>query len=325
MSLLSYQQKTHRVFNKFFSSFLKDLKEVNDDLRKNVKANYKVIDKTSPDYCVFFKENMIEHVQSFIDDTIDTDLKDKYVCNGIVLGDVLAGIASKSVEEQNIIKNYLYVLVLFAYMSTLDGEEALFTQVVSVLSSIQEGNITAYMEGKESILEDDVKSLLEKIREFGIPPQAPKIDESPDPASLFSMLGNSKIADLAKEISQDIDVSSLKTENPEDMIKNMLDFNSGNNVLGNIIQKVSSSLNNKISSGELKQEDLLGEAMSMMNMFGGSGGSSGGNPFASNPFFAQMMKGMKSGKATVRPDVVRKQDARSRLRKKLEARSQEQT
>lgn len=320
MSLLSYQQKTHRVFNKFFSSFLKDLKEVNDDLRKNVKANYKVIDKTSPDYCVFFKENMIEHVQSFIDDTIDTDLKDKYVCNGIVLGDVLAGIASKSVEEQNIIKNYLYVLVLFAYMSTLDGEEALFTQVVSVLSSIQEGNITAYMEGKESILEDDVKSLLEKIREFGIPPQAPKIDESPDPASLFSMLGNSKIADLAKEISQDIDVSSLKTENPEDMIKNMLDFNSGNNVLGNIIQKVSSSLNNKISSGELKQEDLLGEAMSMMNMFGGSGGG-GGNPFASNPFFAQMMKGMKSGKATVRPDVVRKQDARSRLRKKLEAKN----
>lgn len=320
MSLLSYQQKTHRVFNKFFSSFLKDLKEVNDDLRKNVKANYKVIDKTSPDYCVFFKENMIEHVQSFIDDTIDTDLKDKYVCNGIVLGDVLAGIASKSVEEQNIIKNYLYVLLLFAYMSTLDGEEALFTQVVSVLSSIQEGNITAYMEGKESILEDDVKSLLEKIREFGIPPQAPKIDESPDPASLFSMLGNSKIADLAKEISQDIDVSSLKTENPEDMIKNMLDFNSGNNVLGNIIQKVSSSLNNKISSGELKQEDLLGEAMSMMNMFGGSGGG-GGNPFASNPFFAQMMKGMKSGKATVRPDVVRKQDARSRLRKKLEAKN----
>jgi hypothetical protein len=83
---------------------------------------------------------------------------------------------------------------------------------------------------------------------------------------------------------------------------------------------VSSSLNSKISNGELKQEDLLGEAMSMMNMFGGSGGG-GGNPLASNPLFAQMMKGMKSGKAAVRPDVIRKSDTKSRLRKKLEAKN----
>jgi hypothetical protein len=53
----------------------------------------------------------------------------------------------------------------------------------------------------------------------------------------------------------------------------------------------------------------------MMNMFGGEG-----NPFMSNPLFSQMMKGMKSGKAQMRTDVVKKADARDRLRKKLEAR-----
>lgn len=321
MSLLNYKQKTERVFNKFFSSFLKDLKEVNDELRKKVKSNYKVVDKSSSEYCTLFSENMLCHLTDFTSESFSEAALSKFVCKEVTLSDVVQGLDTKSEEEKNIIKNYLYVLMLFAHMASLEEEDELFKQVVTILTRIQEGDQEGFETEKDDVIDDDIKSLLEIIRRFGLAPKAPKLekeDDGPaDPSSLFGMLGNSKIANLAKEISQDIDVSSLKTDNPEDLIKSMLDFNSGNNVLGNIIQKVSSSLNNKISNGELKQEDLLGEAMSMMNLFGGSGN----NPLASNPLFAQMMKGMKSGKASVRPDVVRKSDARTRLRKKLEARN----
>ena len=95
-------------------------------------------------------------------------------------------------------------------------------------------------------------------------------------------------------------------------------------MLGNIIQKVSNTLNNKISNGELSHEDLLGEAMSMMNMFGNKGGA-GGDPFAnlaSNPLFSQVAKAMKGGKANLRQDVIKKASTRDRLKKKLDDRRQ---
>ena len=203
-------------------------------------------------------------------------------------------------------------------MSTLEDENELFAQVVRVLGYIQSGNLQEYANEKDDIIDDDIKELLEKIKEFG--GSVPKVDIKKESGvgGIADMLGafeNSKIADLAKEIAKDVDVSSLKTENPDDMIKSMLDFSSGNNVLGNIISKVSSTLNNKITSGELKHDELLGEAMSMMNIF-----NDGKNPLASNPLFAQMMKSMKTGKANVKQDVIKKGDTRERLRKKLEMR-----
>jgi len=306
---MSYQQKTQRGFNKIFSSFLKDVKEVNDDLRKKIKQTYKVIDKTSGDYCDLFVANVIPHMPEILNDNF---MLEAQLCKDITMKEVFTAVSNNESEEK-MMKNYLFTLMLFAYMSTLEEEDELLAQVIKVLGFSQEGMTTEFTSDVEDIIDDDVKALLVKINECGVTSKAQV--NMDDPSSLLGALGNSKIANLAKEISQDIDVSALKAENPEDMIKNMLNFGSSNNVLGNIIQKVSTTLNDKISNGEIRHDELLGEAMSMMNMFGGEG-----NPFMSNPLFSQMMKGMKSGKAQMRTDVAKKADARDRLRKKLETR-----
>jgi len=306
---MTYQQKTQRGFNKIFSSFLKDVKEVNDELRKKVKQSYKVIDKTSGDYCDLFVANVIPTMQEILN---GSGMLETQVCKDITMKDIFTAV-SEDAEATKIMKSYLYTLMLFAYMSTLEDEEELLTQVVKVLGLAQEGKKDEFTTEVEDVIDDDIKALLVKISDCGVVSKTPV--NMDDPSSLLGALGNSKIANLAKEISQDIDVSALKAENPEDMIKNMLNFGSSNNVLGNIIQKVSTTLNDKISNGEIRHDELLGEAMSMMNMFGGEG-----NPFMSNPLFSQMMKGMKSGKAQMRTDVAKKADARDRLRKKLEAR-----
>ena len=306
---MSYQQKTQRGFNKIFSSFLKDVKEVNEDLRKKIKQTYKVIDKTSGDYCDLFVANVIPHMPEILNDNF---MLEAQLCKDITMKEVFTAVSDNEAEEK-MMKNYLFTLMLFAYMSTLEEEDELLAQVIKVLGFSQEGKTTEFTSDVEDIIDDDVKALLVKINECGVTSKAQV--NMDDPSSLLGALGNSKIANLAKEISQDIDVSALKAENPEDMIKNMLNFGSSNNVLGNIIQKVSTTLNDKISNGEIRHDELLGEAMSMMNMFGGEG-----NPFMSNPLFSQMMKGMKSGKAQMRTDVAKKADARDRLRKKLEAR-----
>lgn len=317
---MNYKEKTSRVFNKFFSSFLKDLKEVDDDLRKLVKASYKAIDKSSAEYCQFFSDNLISSSDTILPKLIkgdfDDEVKSKCVGTNIQIGTILEKLQGKK-EEETIIMNYIYTMTLFAYMNILENEDELFMQVVRVLGYIQSKSYDEYDKEKDDIIDDDIKGLMAKIREYEV---SPKIDIKETTSSvendIFSAFGDSKIASLAKEISKDIDVSSLKAENPDDMLKNMLNFGSENNVLGNIIQKVSSTLNNKISNGELKHEELLGEAMSMMNLFG----QGGNNPFASNPLFSQMMKSMKTGKANVRQDVLKKGDTRERLRKKLEQR-----
>ena len=318
---MNYKEKTHRVFNKFFSSFLKDLKEVDEDLRKMVKASYKAIDKTSSEYCDYVIANVIPQLEKLKAGSLeDVDVRGAELAKGISLGVILDKVVGDDKKEDRVIVlNYVYILVLFAYMNTLEDENELFTQVVRVLGYIQAKNIDEYNGEKDDIIDDDIKDLLEKIKEYDVTPKVEVKNEVPGVSGgggigdIFGALENSKIADLAKEIAKDVDMSALKGENPDDMIKNMLDFGSGNNMLGNIISKVSSTLNNKITSGELKHDELLGEAMSMMNIF-----NDGNNPLASNPLFANMMKAMKTGKANVRQDVMKKGDTRERLRKKLE-------
>lgn len=324
---MNYKEKNLRIFNKLYSSFLKDLKEVSPELRTLVKAGYKVIDKTSDEYCKFFCDNLLKGFDKLKEEVFDDEVNSLHVCKGISVGEVLGAIDADDVETKAVVMNYVYSLLLFAYMYQLDATdeeaEALFNQVVEVLSQFQHNE-----EMESEILDDDIDAVLQIIKKYPPPvsedvkhPEAS--DATPDPTSLFAALGDSKIASIAKEISKDIDTSKLQGDNPDELIKNMFDFSGGNNMLGNIVQKVSTTLNEKISSGELKHEELLGEAMSMMNLFGGSKGGAGGgiSEMLNNPMFSQLMKGMKAGRANVRQDVISKSGARDRLRKKLEARN----
>lgn len=318
---MQLKEKIVYLFNKFYSSFLKDVKESHDDLRKIVKANYKVIDKKSNDYCDAFSANFHEHVRDILQGSLE-GVQDKEVCKGITLQEATS---KMSENDQHIFWNYLYILLTFAWLYKLDDDEVLFDNVVKILGLIQNKSENVDEEIKD-ILEDEVRELLLLAHKSG---QSIKVDipeastggnaeDAPFP-DIFAGLANSKIANLAKEISKDIDISGINAENPQDMIKNLLDFSGSNNVLNNIIQKVSTTLGSKMSSGELKQEELLGEAMSMMSLM-----NTGNNPlmaqFANNPLFSQMMKGFKSGNVQPRQDVLRKADTRERLKKKLEQR-----
>ena len=201
----------------------------------------------------------------------------------------------------------------------------MFVKVVKVLSMLQKGEDVSVE--LEDIIDDDVKSLLSKIQPHQIP--IPDTPETPEPAEFLKGVENSKIGALASEISKDIDVSGLNIEKPEDIGK-LLDFSGSNNFLGDIVGKVSSKLTEKISSGEIKQEELISEAMSMMSMLNTGGGigdilkNMGGlGGLANNPMMAEMMKHMKKGKVQTR-NQGSSSSTRDRLRKKLDERKKNQ-
>lgn len=324
---------TNRIilaFNKFYSSFLKDLKATNDEVKATIRKNYKVIDKLSKEYLEYFNEEFGSTFNKFVSMSIedlskDTDIIDRKVVKDVSIKQVLESVDSES--DLSVFWNYVFILTLLnsLYKETEESVEVIFKSVIDILGKIQRSE--DIQSALDDIIDDDIRALILKIKPIEkIVPGVQGIPGMEDPLKAFGQQDN-LICNLAKEISNEIDVSNIKLDNPEDIFK-MMDFSSSNNIVGDIIKKVSGKIHDKINTGELKQEELFGEAMSMMQMMnmGGAGGQAGGlgNLF-NNPMMSEMMKSMKKGKAVPRQDVMKKASARDRLKAKLEERRKQQT
>jgi len=167
-------------------------------------------------------------------------------------------------------------------MSVEDALNEILTKSLKILSSL-DNNIDIDNELNE-IMDDDVRIILTHIKDL-------KVDvtnkESLDNGNLDNLLGNSKIGKLAKEISDNIDLESLNinTDNPEEMLNPANLFSGENgNLIGNLVQQVGSSITEKMSSGELNQEDLVKDAFSLMNKMQNTG--------TDNPIIDNMVKNM---------------------------------
>jgi hypothetical protein len=322
---MNVKEKIVYTFNKFYVDLIKDMKRLSPELKAKVKHIYKVVDKSSDEHIQFFCDGMSQYFQNL--EPSNEAIQSVCIFKNVSVGDVLAHIG-----EKNVIMtwNYLYVLsalgMLFKLVGTEpDNEEAntlLFDKVVIAIGIIRGRGTAEAAAVLDDILDDDIRGVLSKIEkveeveEVGAGGAAAGGPED-DVMKMFAGFENSKICNLAKEISSEIDISNVKLDSQEDIMK-LMDFSSSNNILGNIIGKVSSKMQEKMSKGEMKQEDLIGEAMNMMSMMGGAQG------FFNNPMMADLMKNMKKGKVNPRTDVMRRESTREKLRKKLEERNSKQ-
>jgi len=372
---MKIKNKIILTFNKFYINLIKDLKNTNDDIKNIIKKNYKVVDKLSDEFITFFN-NEFGDVDIKSIDNIENIIS-KYILKDITVKLIFDSVTNST--DQDILLNYIYILLAINIINKefdqevkkdkieveedkIDVEEdkadieedkvkegkqleLLLNSVINIISLIQNGD--KFEDKLSEIVDDDIKCLLLKIKNFNT--NKSEIPESNKNNLPFGNLmdGNSKIANLAKEISDEIDVSNINIDKPEDIMK-LMDFTSSNNLIGDIIKKVSTKMNDKISTGEIKQEELFGEAMNMMGMLGkggggnamsdifkafsggdGAGGSGGLSDMMSglfnNPMMSEVMKAMKKGKAVPKTDVFKKESARERLKAKLAARKAAET
>lgn len=305
------------VFNKFYTSLIKDVKKnTNDDIKNIIRKHYKAIDNLSHEYIDFFSQSFENSYTSDIN-----ILEDKEIFKTIKIGSILPLIVED--DDKLVFWNYYYILAVLAlvyieYKELVGDATAGATASVDILAQSVLNILTKKQKGEDVaddisvILHDDVQLMLTKIKSVVLGTGAANTGTKgsaaggePNPfASIFKGMENSKICNLAQEISNDIDVSKLNIESPDDIMK-LLDFSSSNNIMGDIIKKVSSKMHEKISNGELKQEDLFGEAVSMIGKMNGGGGSAaggskasggggGGGGAAADPFagLASMMSGL---------------------------------
>ena len=290
--------KIQFVFNKISLSFIKDIKDKDTKVKSKLKKHYAIFDKSSDAHILFFIKNIVNHddfKQPFDQNILENEnILNFHIFNDIKVSDVVNVVDG---SEHNVIKCYLYDLFMLSHLYTMsmdpDNETQtleLFNKSIKFIYNTSDLNLD---EELDNVFDDDLKTLLQNVYETNKnmtmthkqtddSTHKQTDDSTQHPKELdnaFEFLSNSKIGDLAKEISQDIDIGNLNMENPEDLLNIDSIFAGNNPVLGDIIGKVSSKISNKIQSGELKQEDLMQEALSMMSKLNGA-----------SPFMDEMMK-----------------------------------
>jgi hypothetical protein len=337
------------MFNKLFIDFLKDVKETSPILKNSIRKNYRVINKLSIEHLEKLWEGCQPHFTKFVSLSIP-ELNDDEEINSIFLVKDLAisNILQEFQEQNDVFWNHVIILIVFAYLyhennqddievledhedhedvsdsvdalgdDTKDDQvDQLFYKVCEVLSTLQKGEDVS--KELDDVLDEDLKGLLSKVTYNKLHlPTAELPQQPPQLGDMFGKLpANSKIGRLAEEIAKDVDLSKLNIQNPSDIMNMITDFGSSNNVMSDIIKKASNTIHNKLSSGELNQDELLSEAMGMMSFMGKNGGMA---DILNNPMVSEIMKNLKKGKPMQTKTDVNKSGTHERLKRKLDER-----
>ena len=317
MSLIT---KIQYVFNKILLNFVKEIKDKDPDLKKTLKENYAVFDKTTDSHINLFiqsikEEDVFMKPYNEVDILTEDSINELEVLKNIKVGDIYKVIDS---TEKEVLKCYLYILYMLSniYDKTLKLEESsdeveqmneLFNKCMKM---IRKDSDMKYENEVDNIFDDEIvvlfKNIFESrkhINESIMGCNNEELDGVEEKSTPMDFLEGSKIGQLAKEITQDIEIDKLNIKDPSELLNVESMFSGENNVLGDIISKVGNKVASKINSGELKHEDLLSEAMSMMGKLNMGGGA--------NPFIDEMMKTAMSGNG-VSPNLPR----RSRIKNK---------
>lgn len=313
------------MFNKIYLNLMKEIKDKDVDIKGKLKANYKVFDKKSSEYISKMVLNMDETVTRALfgegDIMENLEILNFEIFIDVTVNDVLHKVVNNN-ESLGSFKYYIYVLMVLCYIYKMDDitdeqKEILLRKTVYIMNSVDTDGVKTEEEFDkylDDILDDDLRKVLWKMYNDRkcVKESVMKLDS--EDISGLEFLNNTKIGELAKEISSSIDMSKLNMENPEEMLSMNNLFSGSNNMLGDIIQTVGTKITQKIQSGEINQEDLMGEALNMMGSLNSSGhGDMMSQMMGMMSGMGSMMEGMNMNGTTSGGE----NKTRDRLQKKL--------
>jgi len=292
--------------NKIFLEFCDDLVNVVPSYSSAIENARKRIDE-KPDtkyYLEYYFRHCIPYADGITSCNVEA-LQEMNIIHGLKFKNLYN--ENLSVSSRQALWRYLHTFyLLIQSYPKIDKIIEKYTDHED-LEKIKAG-LAAHDDNLKNIMQSSARFAEEILREQankqteGDAPNLSSMFEGMDEKKFEDSFLNSNIGNLAKEISQDLDLSELKCmENPDDLMKSLMG-GSGENGLGNIIQKVSSKLQSKLASGQLNEEALMKEATQMMSMLnpalasmgmGGMGGGKGGMSGMGDLF--SMVGGMMGG------------------------------
>jgi hypothetical protein len=252
------------VFNKFTKSFIREIKKDSDEVKQILKKNYICFDKSTDTYIRDFERVTDSDVLKELFESEDGVIKDNEAVTDMeALKDLKVGQIDNDSKY--------YYLHLFYLLSQLHKQASMETEnanirggykaiLVSILKIINGGYNTDDI--LEEIYDDRYRIMMKRVADtkMDVVHNESAFGGGDDPINM-DMIHTTKIGQLAKDISSQIDLASITSDN----IGSMNDLFSGeNNAMSSIIQQVSSVMSDKMKNGEINQEELMTEALSMM-------------------------------------------------------------
>jgi hypothetical protein len=209
---------------------------------------------------------------------------DMHVAQAMPLGDVIA--KADEVTKAAVLGDVAMMCGVSRLYDELcdevEGEsavlEALFERLMEAIAMSNDGR--AYEPAFKGIVDDEISGLFRGIlhRVAGASPCAVAGEGGGDVGGvgdvgagmeeIMTQMKNSKLGEIAEEISQTIDKDKLAEafsggDGMESVIQGLM---TGQNVgmIGDLVQQVGDKINAKLQNGDMKEEDLLKDAFSLM-------------------------------------------------------------
>lgn len=319
------------VFNQYYIDFLKKIKGVAKekkdtskearDILRSIRKNYPSMDKLSTEYRTFLDTESFWNAYSELD--LSTDFSERFLEKQMYIEITIKQIVSVF-KTKDLLLHFLCLMDIFM-VPDIPTEKVV--DVIQKLSKTEE-----FEEGLKEFTNEELVSKLKYLLNLHRKKAIHAFEEN------IKEIEQTSLGSLAKEILKDIDVQDLQNTlagGAESMdIGNLFSaLQDSNNGLGKVINTVSQSMISKLSSGQINQEDLLKDAMSLAtklpSMLPGGMGSQLGNIGAMLQQFQNMggadfMKDMglsgaqRNAAGSRMHSASRKQKTADRLRKKLD-------
>jgi hypothetical protein len=285
--------------NKVFLELCDDLDNVVSGFEEYIEnARKRIQDNLSTKYYLeYYFRHCLPHANK-ITSCDESGLLDMNVLHGVKFGDIYK--KTFPITSKHAIWRYLHTFYLlvqsYPKLDRIIEKYKDNEHIVSIQQSLanHDAHLRNIMNSSAKFAEEIIKEQA-KPTEDGKSPGMSSFLNGMDENKFESEFLNSKIGNLAKEISEELNGDDLKCmENPDDLMKNLLSGEGGGG-LGNIIQKVSSKLQNKMKNGELNEEALMKEATSMMGMLNPAFSKMAGGGMGGMGDLFSMMGGMMGG------------------------------
>lgn len=209
-------------------------------------------------------------------------------------------------EQRENIWKYLHTLYIFAYEYRCEKDFKL------IMNELKSKDV--------STLDEEGKTFRNIIEGLSIQNRKPdnselESEDCDKKASSSSIpvpdLFNGVIGNLAKEIAEEIDPSKINIEDPSKLLSSLmngnLDESNDDSGIFDLVKDITGKIQNKLSSGNLNEEQLFSEAQNMMKSFAGGQSGIPGMDKNFNPMnmFNNIMKsGMMDGLDPENKDIV---------------------
>jgi len=278
-------------FNKTLKEFVEKLANKYPEQKQSIEKYYKIDENTGSKYLDHFFEHALKNGMDLSTKNEIIFSKGNTILKHIDFYQIWNGDKELDQTEMDSIWTYLHTLYIYAIQYKKDCDLKDLLKNIKKLSGNRDE-----LDEESKVLADILDSLsgkFSKVKE-GDDDKLEDSDEEDGP-SLFSLPEELSsitgvIADIAKEVAEEIKPEDINISNPMEIIQ---DLASGNFDINNLddsksgvaklVKTIKDKIESKLSSGSIDFEKLLGEAKNILGKLGGKKSSAG-------KMFSKMMK-----------------------------------